>query len=45
LVVDLAWLWANLKLLIPGNFLALAMALAITDSKGLLGFGSEALRH
>jgi hypothetical protein len=42
LAVDLAWLWANFKLLIPGNFLALAVALAITDSKGLLGFGNDA---
>jgi hypothetical protein len=36
------WLWANFKLLIPGDFLALAVALAIIDSKGLLGFGSAA---
>jgi hypothetical protein len=39
-----AWLWVKCKLLIPGNFLALAVALAITDSKGLLGFGDAALR-
>jgi hypothetical protein len=34
------WVWANFKLLIPSNFLALAVALAIIDSKGLFGFGS-----
>jgi hypothetical protein len=36
------WLWANFKLLIPGDFLASAVALAIIDSKGLLGFGDKA---
>jgi hypothetical protein len=39
-----AWLWANLKLLIPDNFLAFAVALAVADSKGLLGFGSAVRR-
>jgi hypothetical protein len=39
-----AWLWTKFKLLIPGNFLALAMALALTDSKELLGFGDDARR-
>jgi hypothetical protein len=39
------WLWANFKLLIPGNFLALAVALAFADSKGLLGFGVDARRN
>jgi hypothetical protein len=37
--VVLAWLWAKVKLLIPGAFLALVLALAFADSKGLLGFG------
>jgi hypothetical protein len=39
------WLWANLELLIPGNFLALAMALAFIDFKGLLGFGQRPRRN
>jgi hypothetical protein len=39
----LGWLWANFKLLILRDFLALAVALAFTDSKGLLGFGGAAL--
>jgi hypothetical protein len=34
------WLWAKTKLLILNSFLALAVALAINDYKGLLGFGS-----
>jgi hypothetical protein len=40
-----AWLWAKVKLLIPSDFLALAMALAFIDSKGLLGFGNELRRN
>jgi hypothetical protein len=44
LVLELAlrWLWADLKLLISSDFLALVLALAVIDSKGLLGFGSDA---
>jgi hypothetical protein len=45
LALPLAWLWENFKSLIPGNFLALVLALAIIDSKGLLGFGSDTLRN
>jgi hypothetical protein len=41
----LAWLWANFKLLILHSFLALAVALAFADSKGLLGFGSGMRRN
>jgi hypothetical protein len=40
--VALAWLWENFKLLILRDFLALAVALAIVDSKGLFGFGGAA---
>jgi hypothetical protein len=45
LVLELAsgWLWANFKLLILHNFLALVVGLVIADSKGLLGFGNDAL--
>jgi hypothetical protein len=43
--VGLAWLWAKIKLLIISNFLALAMGLEFTDSKGLLGFGEAVLRY
>jgi hypothetical protein len=38
------WLWANFKSLIPDSFLALAVALAFIDSKGLFGFG-DGVRH
>jgi hypothetical protein len=39
--LDLGWLWQKVKLLITGTFLALAMALAFIDSKGLFGFGHD----
>jgi hypothetical protein len=38
------WLWANFKSPIPDSFLALAVALAFIDYKGLLGFGDDARR-
>ena len=37
--VGFGWLWEKSKSLILNHLLALALALGIVDSKGLLGFG------
>jgi len=41
--VGFGWVWAKSKSLILNHLLALALALGVIDSKGLLGFGNALL--